>query len=594
MSRHRMGAIHAEQTLGKAYDARLVRRLWSYVRPHRALVLLSLGLLLAVSAAQLVQPWLIKLAIDEQIAPGRLEGLGRIALLFLAALGGEFLLRFVQLYVLERTGQNVILDLRHALFSHLQRLPSSYFDRNPVGRLMTRLTSDVEALNEAFTSGLVVILADLVKLVGIVVILFWMDWRLALVTLAILPPTLALTGFFRGRMRRAYRKARAMIARLNSFLQENVTGMRIVQLFSREGGAMRQFRSINRDHRDAQLDAVRYDSIFSAVAELLGSVTLAAIVWAGGWGVLEGLVSFGTLVAFIEYSAKFFRPVQELSQRYTIMQAAMAAAERVFGLLDVEASITSPPAPVRVERRLRGEIEFERVTFGYKEGEPVLRDVSFRIRPGETVGVVGWTGAGKSTLIRLLVRLYDVWEGRVLVDGVDVREYDLHDLRRAVGVVQQDHFLFAGTMESNISLGDPRVTPERAREAAEVVHADRFISRLPWGYGEKVRERGSNLSVGQKQLLSFARAVAFDPAVLVLDEATSSVDPETERQVQEALQTLLRGRSSIVIAHRLATVRGAHRILVLHHGRLTEQGTHEELIAVENGIYRTLYRLQTV
>lgn len=594
MSRHRMDAIHAEEALGKVYDARLVRRLWGRVRPHRALVLLSLGLLLAVSAAQLVQPWLVKLAIDEHIAAGRLEGLGRIALFFLAALAGEFLLRFAQLYVLERTGQNVVLDLRHELFSHLQRLPSSHFDRNPVGRLMTRLTSDVEALNEAFTSGLVVILADLVKLAGIVVILFWMDWRLALVTLAILPPTLGLTWFFRGRMRGAYRTVRAMVARLNAFLQENVSGMRIVQLFSRESAGMEQFRSINRGHRDAQLASVRYDSVFSAVAELLGSITLAAIVWAGGWGILRGLVTFGTLVAFIEYSAKFFRPVQELSQRYTIMQAAMAAAERIFGLLDVKPSIVSPPAPVRVTGRLRGEIAFENVTFGYSEGEPVLRDVSFRIRPGETVGVVGWTGAGKSTLIRLLVRLYDVWDGRVLVDGVDVREYELRELRRAVGVVQQDHFLFAGSVESNISLGDPGVTPERVREAAAAVHADRFISRLPWGYGEKVRERGSNLSVGQKQLLSFARAIAFDPAVLVLDEATSSVDPETERQVQEALQTLLRGRTSIVIAHRLSTVRGAQRILVLHHGRLIEEGSHEELVAVENGVYRTLYSLQTV
>jgi ATP-binding cassette subfamily B protein len=572
MRRHTHSSIHTEERLGKAYDARLMRRLWGYVRPHRTLVLLSLGLLLAVSAAQLAQPWLIKLAIDDHIAVGRLEGLGGVALLFFAALAGEFLLRFGQLYVLERTGQNVVFDLRCTLFAHLQRLPSSYFDRNPVGRLMTRLTSDVEALNEAFTSGLVVILADLVKLVGIVIILLWMDWRLALVTFAILPPTLFLTWFFRNRMRGAYRRVRRVIARLNAFLQENVTGMPIVQLFSRERSSMQQFRSINQEHRDAQLEAVRYDSIFSALAEMLGSITLAAIVWAGGWGILQGLVSFGTLVAFIEYSSKFFRPVQELSQRYTVMQAAMASAERIFGLLDTEASITSPPAPRRIDGRLRGEIVFENVTFGYKPEEPVLQDVSFRIGPGETVAVVGWTGAGKSTLIRLMVRLYG----------------------RAVGVVQQDHFLFAGTVESNISLGDPAVTSATVREAAAAVHADRFIDRLPGGYGEAVRERGSNFSVGQKQLLSFARAIAFDPAVLVLDEATSSVDPETERQVQQALETLLQGRTSIIIAHRLSTVRGADRILVLHHGRLNEQGSHDELMRVEDGIYRTLYDLQTV
>ena len=594
MRHHGHGAAGTDEKLGKAYDARLIRRLWRYVQPHRALVLLSLGLLLAVGAAQLVQPYLIKLAIDDHIAAGRMQGLGSVAALFLAALAAEFLLRFAQIYVLERTGQSVVFDLRHTLFSHLQRLPSAYFDRNPVGRLMTRLTSDVEALNEAFTSGLVVILADLVKLAGIVVILLWMDWRLALVTFAILPPTLLLTWFFRNRMRAAYRKVRKVIARLNSFLQENVTGMPIVQLFSREASSMEQFRSINREHREAQLEAVRYDSIFSALAELIGSVTLAAIVWAGGWGVLEGLVTFGTLVAFIDYAAKFFRPVQEMSQRYTVMQAAMASAERIFDLLDTETTISSPPRPRRIEGRLRGEIVFENVTFGYKPGEPVLRDVSFSIKPGQTVGVVGWTGSGKSTLIRLLVRLYDVWEGRILVDGVDVREYDLQELRRAVGVVQQDHFLFAGTVESNIALGDPVVTAETVRRATAAVHADRFIERLPAGYAEEVRERGSNFSVGQKQLLSFARAIAFDPAVLVLDEATSSVDPETERQVQKALDLLLRGRTSIVIAHRLNTVRGADRILVLHHGRLTEQGSHAELMQVEDGIYRTLYSLQTV
>jgi ATP-binding cassette subfamily B protein len=461
-----------------------------------------------------------------------------------------------------------------------------------VGRLMTRLTTDVEALNEAFTSGLVVILADLVKLVGIVVILLWLDWRLALVTFAILPPTLVLTWFFRGRMHRAYRRVRLMIARLNAFLQENVSGMRIVQQFSREGWSSGQFREINREYRNAQLRGVRYESVFSAVAELIGSVTLAAILWAGGWGILRGVVTFGTLVAFIEYAAKFFGPVQELSQRYTVMQSAMAAAERVFGLLDAEVSIVSPATPVRVVERLRGEIEFEGVSFGYKDGEPVLRDVSFRIRPGERVALVGWTGSGKSTLIRLLIRLYDVWDGRILLDGVDIRRYDLHDLRRAVGVVLQDHFLFAESVEHNISLADPAVTSEQVRRAAAAVNADRFIERLPGGYEEQVRERGSNFSVGEKQLLSFARAIAFDPAVLVLDEATASVDPETERQIQQALQTLLRGRTSIIIAHRLITVQGADRILVLHHGRLLEQGSHAELLQLPDGIYRTLYTLQ--
>jgi ATP-binding cassette subfamily B protein len=409
-----------------------------------------------------------------------------------------------------------------------------------------------------------------------------------------LPPTLLLTWFFRKRMRGAYRKVRMWIAKVNAFLQENVSGMRVVQLFSRERSTMAQFREINTGHRDAQLQGVRYDSIFSALAEMIGSVTLAAIVWGGGWSILEGVITFGTLVAFIEYASKFFGPVQELSQRYTVMQSAMASAERIFGLLDTEVEIRSPEQPKVVRDGRAGEIVFENVTFGYKEGEPVLRNVSFRARPGERVAIVGWTGSGKSTLIRLLVRLYDVWEGRILLDGIDVREYDLRDLRRRVGVVLQDHFLFAGTVESNISLDDPAVTPEQVQQAARAVHADRFIDRLPRGYDETVRERGSNFSVGQKQLLSFARAIAFDPVVLVLDEATASVDPETEHHIRQALQTLLEGRTSIVIAHRLATVRDADRILVLHHGQLLEQGSHEELLKVEDGIYRTLYSLQVV
>ncbi|MCP3979460.1 MAG: ABC transporter ATP-binding protein [bacterium] len=581
-----------DDALGKAYDARLLRRLWRYVRPHRGLVVLALVLLFVLSAVQLAQPYLIKVAIDDHIAQRELDGLGIVAALFLLSLVAEFGLRFAQFYVLERTGQNVVLDIRTAVFAQLQRLPSAFFDRNPVGKLITRVTTDVEALNEVFTSGVVMILADLVKLAGIVAILLWMDWRLALVTFSVLPPTLALTWFFRMRMRRAYRRVRATVARLNAFLQENVTGMRIVQLFARERVAEQQFVDVNREHRRAQLDGVRYDSAFSALAELVGAITLAAIVWFGGWGILQGLVSFGTLVAFIEYSSRFFRPVQELSQRYTVMQSAMAAAERIFELLDSEVPIRSPERAHRPASRPPGEIVFENVTFGYRPDEPVLRDVSFRVAPGQKVAVVGWTGSGKSTLIRLLVRLYDVDRGRVLLDGVDVRDYALHELRRAVGIVLQDHFLFSGTVESNISLGDPRISAERVRRAAATVNADRFIERLPSGYAEEVRERGSNFSVGEKQLLSFARALAFDPAVLVLDEATASVDPETEREIQGALKTLLAGRTSIVIAHRLAAIQDVDRILVLHRGAVREQGTHEELMRREEGIYRTLYSLQ--
>jgi len=594
MGGHRAaGPIHEEDALGKVYDAHLARRLWGFVKPHRALLFSSLLLLIGVSAAQLVQPYLVKLVIDRHIMSGKMEGLGTLAALFALSLAAEFLLRYAQLYVLERTGQNVVFDIRNRAFAHLQRLPSSFFDRNPVGRLMTRVTTDVEAIHEAFTSGLVLMLADLVKLVGIVAILLWMDWRLALVTFAVVPPLALVTWTFGIRLRRAYRRLRVMVARLNSFLQETVSGMRIVQLFARERETMRHFREINAEHREAQLDGVRYDSVFSALAELVGSITLAAIVWAGGWRILAGAVTFGTLVAFIDYAGKFFRPLQELAQRYTTMQSAMASAERIFKLLDTEATDRSPGVPHKPTARLQGEIVFENVTFGYIENEPVLHDVSFRIAAGERVGIVGWTGSGKSTLIRLLVRLYDVWEGRILLDGVDIREYDLHDLRRSVGVVLQDHFIFVGSIESNISLGDPRITSEQVRRAASAVRADRFIEALPGGYDEEVRERGANLSVGEKQLISFARAVAFDPSILVLDEATASVDPETEDRIQSALDTILTGRSSIIIAHRLSTVRDADRILVLHHGRLTEQGSHTELVQLEGGIYRALYHLQT-
>lgn len=586
------GVDPREDVLGKAYDERIARRLARYVRPYRRLVVATVALVLLGGAVQLVQPWLVKVAIDGFILEGRAAGLAIPAALFLFALVAEFALSWLQIYALERTGQSAVLDLRMDVFSHLQRLPAAFFDRNPVGRLMTRVTTDVEAIHEAFASGVVLILADLVKLVGIVVILLWMDWRLALVTFGILPPMLAISWYFRIRVRDAYRSVRAAIARVNSFLQESLVGMRVIQLFSRESADLEAFERLNREHRDAQLRGVTFESAFSAVAEMMASITLAAIVWAGGGRHLDGAVTFGTLVAFIEYAGRFFRPVQELTQRYTILQAAMASAERIFQLLDTKPTIVSPAAPREIATRPRGEIAFEGVTFAYDDGPPVLRDVSFRIRPGERVAVVGWTGSGKSTLIRLLSRLYEVREGRITLDGADIREYALQDLRRAVGVVLQDHFLFADTIGANISLGDPAIGPEEVRRAARAVRADRFIEALPRGYEERVSERGVSLSGGERQLLSFARALAFDPAVLVLDEATSSIDPETERHIQEALETLLRGRTSITIAHRLTTVRDADRIFVLHRGRIRQDGTHEELIGAAGGLYRTLWRLQ--
>ena len=582
-----------EDVLGRAYDGRLMRRLAVYVAPYGGLVALSIATLFAAAAVQLVQPYLVKEVIDRFIVKRQADGLMIPAALFLATLGLDFGFSFLQVYLLERTGQNVVFDLRNAVFSHLQRLPSAFFDGTPVGRLMTRVTTDVEAINEAFTSGVVLILADFAKLLGIVVILIAMDARLAAVTFAVVPPMLLVSWWFRVRVRDAYRAIRGSVAKLNAYLQETVSGMRIVQLFGRERLLASEFAALDAEHRAAQMSGVFYESAFSAVAELMGSVTMAAIVWAGGYRLTGGAITFGTLVAFIEYAGRFFRPVQELSQRYTVMQAAMASAERIFALLDTKATLVSPAKPFRPEGRARGEIVFDHVTFGYGDGAPVLRDVSFRVAPGERLAVVGWTGAGKSTLIRLLARLYDVREGRILLDGVDVREYDLGALRRTVGVVLQDHFLFAGTIAANIALEDPKITAEEVRRAAHAVRADRFIEALPNGYDEPVRERGSNFSVGEKQLISFARAIAFDSAVLVLDEATASVDPETERHIQVALDTVLSGRTSIVIAHRLATIRNADRILVLHHGEVRELGSHDELMQRNDGLYRTLHDLQT-
>jgi len=590
----RRGDLPSREDLkGKAYDAVIVRRLWTYVRPYKGTVGLSLLLLLAVSAVQLVQPLLLRTAIDKYIGKGVLDGLGGVAVLYLLTLIAEFLFRYAQLYILEKAGQNVVLDLRMHVFSHLQKLSASFFDRNPVGKLMTRVTSDVESLNEAFTSGLVLIMADLVKLAGIIGILLWLDWRMALVTFAVLPPMLWISTLFRTHIRNAYRNVRGMVARLNAYLQEQVVGIRLIQLFVRERASIREFEELNQEHRDADLAAVKFDSLFSAVVEMVGSLTLALILWVGGFRILGAGLTFGTLVAFIQYAGRFFQPVQELSQRYAIMQAAMASSERIFELLDTRPEIVSPPQAKRTDRKARGEIEFQNVTFGYDPNQPVLKNVSFKVSPGKKMAVVGWTGAGKSTLIRLLVRLYDVQGGRILLDGIDIREFDLHDLRRSVGIVLQDSFLFVDTVEGNISLGDPAIDRSQVQSAAEAVGADRFIRRLPEQYQEELRERGVNLSAGERQLLSFARALAFDPAVLVLDEATSSVDPVTEQRIEEALLRLTSNRTSIVIAHRLSTVRNADSILVLHQGEVQERGNHQELMAVDGGIYQALYRLQS-
>ena len=590
---------HDEEILGKAYDAALMRRLIRYLRPYRRQVAIALLAIVIGAGLQLAQPYLVKVAIDRHIATGDVAGLDRLALVFLAILIGAFLLEFVQAWTLQLTGQRIMFDMRSEIYGHLQRLDVQFYDRNPVGRLMTRVTTDVDVLNDLFTAGVVSIFGDLFLLAGIMVVMTIMDWRLALVAFSVLPLIVIVTQWFRRNARESYRTVRVWIARINAFLQEHITGMATVQLFRQERRTFERFEGINRTHRDANVQSVFYYAVFYPAIEIVGALAVALILWFGGIWTLEGTLTLGSLVAFLQYSQRFFRPISDMSEKFNVLQAAMASSERIFTLLDTPVRIGSEakrlPGPVpaagRQEGAPEGAIVFERVSFGYNPADPVLRDVSFTVTPGERIGIVGATGAGKSTLINLLLRFYDVTAGRILVDGVDVREQDLNALRRKFGLVLQDVHLFSGTIASNIRLGNEAITDEAVRAAARAVHADRFIRELPGGYDHVVAERGATLSVGQKQLLSFARALAFDPAVLVLDEATSSVDTETEILIRDALHVLMAGRTTIAIAHRLSTIQDMDQILVLHKGELREAGSHQSLLA-RRGLYYTLYQLQ--
>ncbi len=608
-------SIHEEQALGRAYDARLMRRLLAYLGPHRWRMVFAVALIMVSSLLQLVGPLVTALAVDLYIRPegnsgeasalsreaaqwllshgfdwSRTEGLTVLAAIYLASLVLTFVVLYFQSYVMQLMGQLIMRDVRQEVFSHLQRLQVGFFDRHPVGRLLTRVTTDVDALNELFTAGLVAIFGDVLLLLGIVVVLFWLDWRLALITFSILPLLLALTFWFKVRARQMYRLVRVRIARINAFLQEHISGMSVLQLFGREPAAMEEFREINRDHRDANVQAIRYYAVYYPAIELITAIGIALIIWYGGGRVVQGAASIGALVAFLQYAQRFYQPLADLSEKYNILQSAMASSERIFELLDQPVTIESAAAaPERAE--VEGAIEFDAVRFSYVEDEPVLRDLSFSIAPGETVAVVGHTGAGKSTLANLLLRFYDVDSGAVRVDGLDVREWNLPQLRRSTAMVLQDVFLFADTLEENIRLGNRSITRDRLEWAAREVQASRFIDLLPDRFDSRVQERGAGLSVGQKQLIAFARALAFDPRILILDEATSSIDTETEQKIQAALDRLLIGRTSLVIAHRLSTIQRADRILVLHKGVLREQGTHRELLAA-GGIYHRLYQLQ--
>ncbi len=627
--------IHEEEILGKAYDSRLMRRLLGYLRPYRWQVGLALAAIVLKAGADILGPFLTKIAIDKYLAPVAsshsvldrvlsskpLVGIAQIGGLYVGLLVFSFFLEFVQTYFMQWTGQKVMYDLRSQIFRHLQHMHIGFFDRNPVGRLVTRVTTDVDALNEMFTSGVVSIFEDVFVLTGIVAIMLNMQWRLALITFAVLPLIFVATLIFRQRVRDSYRRIRVAIARINAYLQEHVTGMVVLQLFNREKRAFDKFEKINRSHMDAFKDAIMSYAVYYPVVEILSSVAIASVIWFGGRDVVRGIVThslalrftgglphvnivttvttLGVLVAFMQYAQRFFRPIQDLSEKYNILQSAMASSERVFKLLDTKPEIVSPAVPK--EAAGSGRIEFDHVWFGYvtqsgaggSEADPdwVLRDVSFAIEPGQTIAIVGHTGAGKTTMISLLLRFYDVQRGAIRIDGVDIRDMDLNALRRRFGVVLQDPFLFSGTVEDNIRLGSTWIEDEDVERAAEEVNVADFIRTLPQGFKEKVRERGSTLSTGQKQLISFARALAHDPKILVLDEATSSVDTETEFRVREALTRMVEGRTSIIIAHRLSTVQRADSILVMHKGRLREMGTHQELLA-QRGIYWKLYQLQ--
>ncbi|MGH2372590.1 MAG: ABC transporter ATP-binding protein, partial [bacterium] len=604
-----------DEILGAAYDTRLMRRLLGYVRPYRGPVAGAVVLLLFTSLVSLAGPYLVRVAIDEHISPRRLAGLEVVILAYFGALAAQFGLRYAQTLVMQWVGQRATYDLRMELYSHLQRLSISFFTRQPVGRLITRITNDIDALHEMITQGVVAVFGDLFTLVGIVVIMLYLDWRLALATMLVLPVIVYITAVFRRQARDSYRAIRVRIARINAFLNEHIMGMAIVQLFGREAREQARFDALNRDHLDANLSAMRTFARFHPMVGIMGATAAAIIIAYGGTRALSGAISVGLVVAFIQYAQRFFEPIEDLAEKYNILQAAMASSERLFRLLDEPIEVKNPDAPIRVDR-VRGEIEFRDVWFAYEPTSValmgvggagaapptdggrataedwVLRGVSFHVRPGESVALVGHTGAGKSSTINLITRFYDPQRGQVLVDGIDVSRWDQRQLRRHIGLVLQDVFLFSGTIEDNIRLGTKSITPEQVRQAAVFVNAQAFIERIPGGYRAEVHERGATLSVGQKQLIAFARAIAHNPEVLlVLDEATSSVDTETEVIIQEALRRVMRGRTSIIIAHRLSTIQHVDRILVIHKGRLVEEGSHRELLA-RNGVYTKLYQLQ--
>ena len=579
-----------DEILGKAYDARLMVRVLRYLRPYWKLLTVSFVFLMLQTATQLLGPFITKIAIDRYIATKDLHGLDLMALAYVGVVILGFVVLFVQTYTTQYTGQRAMHDLRMDIFTHLQRQDLAYFDRNAVGRLMTRTINDVETLNELFSTGVVGLLGDVSIVFGIAVMMLWLDWQLALVCLAAFPIILYVSRFYRRRAREVYRESRLILGRLNAGLQENIAGVATIQTFGQEEKMYRRFQAINYRYRDVLLRSIRYNAVFFPVIEVFSALSVGLLLWYGGNLVMANAIQAGVMVAFIQYIQRMYQPIRDLAEKYNIMQAAMASSERIFALLDTAETIQNPVQTKKVAK-FAGEIEFKDVWLSYRPGEPVLKGISFQVRPGEKVALVGATGGGKTSIISALCRFYDVERGAILVDGLDVREWNKQALRRHVGLVLQDVFLFSGDIANNITLGDRRIAEERMLEAARRAHIAPFIEKLPNRYHEEVQERGSTLSQGQRQLLSFARALAFDPKILILDEATSSVDTQTEILIQEALDELLKNRTALIIAHRLSTIQHADRILVIHKGEIWEQGSHDELRA-QGGLYARLYDLQ--
>jgi ATP-binding cassette, subfamily B, multidrug efflux pump len=582
--------MQEEEVLGKAYDARLMRRLITYLRPYKGVVALAFLLIIFESALETAFPWLTKIAIDNYIGQGNFTGLAWIAAISCGVLVIKFFAEAMQTLTLQRTGQKIMYDMRTQIFTHLQGLSPSFYDKNPVGRLITRVISDVDVLNELFSAGIVSIFGDIFTLIGILIAIFILDWRLGLVTLSVLPFIALTTVVFRIKARDSYRRVRIAIAKINAFLQEHITGMAVVQLYNRERKGSQKFDSINQEHLKANKDGILAYAWFYPAIELLSSTAIALIIWYGGGRVIQNEMTLGALVAFMQYSQRFFRPIADMSEKYNILQSAMASSERVFKLIDTQPTITNPANAVRPASPAQGEIEFRNVSFAYNDADWVLKDVSFHVQPGESVAIVGHTGAGKTTITGLLTRFYDIQKGEILLDGVNISTLDLSYLRGSFAVVLQDVFMFSGTIESNIRLGSD-ISRDRVVTAARDVNVMPFIESLPLGLEHPVNERGTTLSVGQRQLLAFARALAHDPRILILDEATSSVDTETEIQIRKAIDRLMEGRTSIIIAHRLSTIQRCDKIVVMHKGRVREVGTHQQLLA-QRGLYYKLYQLQ--